>query len=300
MAQPLAYMMNRSSSNEAATRDLYAQLQAPAQRVAVQDTMQAVTSAAKPTVTKQPAQYVEYFDTATQTIKKREIFPAMTVVTSGSPETYETARTKANKAAYDQTIDPSQLAEYWSRKFGKQVSNVPVQRPYVNPVQEGSYNLSPQFDWKGAAVAGIGASPVIGSKSDALMYELAYGPDIERRDYNDRVTGIIQQGQYEANLSQRSIEQQRIKSGIADQIASQRASQNRVKSSEYSSVLAQGASYLNQINNDRDARNAAFNKANLELANSNLNNQYAMASRQSGYFMPLEASKVDPYRAFKY
>lgn len=191
MAQPLAYMMNRRSSNEAATRNLYAQLQAPDQRVAVQSTMNNAVSKGVPTIT-------DVLDPFTGQ-------SAGSSITYNPAPSYSDARRAADVAAYKVTIDPTQLA----RGIGNNVSPSNIANAYINPVAENAYDYTPLFDWSGRQVAGAGSKAPKPTRTDSMMYDLAYGRDKQAGSYQDAINKAITAAEYQQGVNQVAYEMAR-------------------------------------------------------------------------------------------
>lgn len=191
MANPLAYMLNRAGSNEASTRNLYAQLQAPKQRAASLKVMNEAVAKGAPTIN-------DVIDPFTnQSIG--------TSIKYNKAASYEDARRAADVAAYSVTIDPTQLA----RGIGSNVSPSNIANAYINPVAEGAYDTTPQFDWMGRQVAGAGSRSPKPTRTDSMMYDLSYGRDKQAAQYQDAINKTISNAQYQEGVTRDALEQQR-------------------------------------------------------------------------------------------
>lgn len=184
--------VNRRGDTSRNMADLYAQLQAPAQRAAARKTMQE-------SVTKGIPILEPLYDKNGQVIDANIIY--------GKTPSYEVARRAADVAAYAKTIDPRQLAA----GIGSNVSPRNITNAYIDPVSEGAYETTPQFDWSGRQVAGTGARrPGKQTATDRMMHDLSYGRDKEAGRYQDAIDNAITAAEYQQGVAQSFYEQQRI------------------------------------------------------------------------------------------
>lgn len=205
MAKSRSFTLSRAG--RADPNDIFAQLQAPAQRAASLKVMSEAVSKGVPTIVPP----IERVPTVTpphageqSKIPNEPVFRP-TIIYNKAP-TYEAARRAADVAAMKQTIDPKQLVAYWSSGGEKNINPSNIANAYLNPVAEGAYNTSPQFDWSGRQVAGIGASRTRQTPTDAMMYDLQYGKPYQRKLYQDALDKSITDAQYQASVAESAAE----------------------------------------------------------------------------------------------
>ena len=182
MANPLSYMLGSAKSNEAYTQNLYAQLQAPAQREAVQTAMNKAVTDSAPIMVTQPTGevvfggYNQFGDEVWNEVYETIASPNPNAVS------YENAATNAARAAYGVTINPKDLV----RDAGSARFQQPgyIKNAYITPDKEGAYDLSPDFDWKGQLSAGLGAKSRPQTQSERLMQDQSFGPRAEQYGYD--------------------------------------------------------------------------------------------------------------------
>jgi len=184
-----AFLLNKRGKLN--TSDIYAQLQAPAQRAAYQSTLSDYASVGP---------YVQTDPITGESHLVNQIAPS-----------YDDAKRAANIAVYMKTIDPSQLAKGIDAPFSQ--SN--IKNAYINPVAEGAYDYSPSFDWMGRQVAGIGAKTPKQTKIDAMMYDLKHGDQAQRKNYLDAIAGAVSNAKaalaaYQATAARAAYENQRL------------------------------------------------------------------------------------------
>lgn len=198
MASPVSYMIGKSSSNAANTANLYAQLQAPAQR----ETQQAELNYA--------LNRTQYTSMPVGTdANGNQIYADVEL-----PDPYDswsTAVKSANTLARRKTISPNDLVASYAKPLNRETADTygNIKNAYINPEAEGVYDTTPQFDWMGRQVAGVGARSVKPNRSDAMMTDLRYGRAAQNKRYDDAVSKAITAGEYQQQLYQNAYEQQR-------------------------------------------------------------------------------------------
>lgn len=201
MATKTAFTLGRTG--KLATSDIYTQLQAAGQRSAIQASLNSDAAKAAPTVYQTR---VDPFDPNSAVLTEL-IYPA-------DYPSYTTARRNADVAAMRATISPAELVKYWSTGSELSINPATSQSPVkFNPVAEQAYDTTPQFNWAGRQVAGIGAPQRRDTATDRQMADLKFGRSAQRKNYNDVLAAQKSSAQYAADQGQIFYESQRNNAG---------------------------------------------------------------------------------------
>lgn len=196
MATKTAFTLGRTG--KLATSDIYSQLQSAGQRSAIQTSLNADVAKGAPVVRQ----------VSLDPFNPSELTTVVDYPTDAP--SYTTARRNADVAAMRETLSPDELVRYWSS--GKELAINPAlsASPVMfNPVANQAYNTTPQFDWAGRQVAGVGAPQRRDTATDRQMADLKYGRSAQRKNYNDVLSAQKTSAEYAANQMDMDLESQR-------------------------------------------------------------------------------------------
>lgn len=193
-----AFLLGQTGDVAKNVSNIYAQLQAPEQRKAVEESLNKSVKDSAPTTRKvrgvdvlvgrEPvysAPGKNSYGELVQTIDYyRDIYEPTyydVVVPSANPVTYTDASARAARDAYAKTINPADLVKLPGRQF--QTPGY-IANAYINPSSESAYDLAPLFDSRGQQVAGAGTARKPASVTSRMFDELESGEMSKMTRYN--------------------------------------------------------------------------------------------------------------------
>lgn len=207
-----AFLLSERGDVAKNVSDIYAQLQAPGQRRAVEDslnrsvadsapetrTTQVYVEDGEPVIVGYEPSYVNSYGELQQGLPiwntPYHYETQYYTTPAANPVGYTDASTRAANAAYSATINPVDLLKNPGRDFQAPgyISNA-----YLNPASEGAYDLTPLFNSSGQQKAGIGATPRPITAVDRLLQEIDTGPSAQLMRYNN----ALQSNEANANFA---------------------------------------------------------------------------------------------------
>lgn len=195
-----AFLLGEQGDVAKNVNDIYAQLQAPGQRKAVEESLNKSVKDSAPTTRVTQNKVYDYDNPIIIGYEPNWVnsygelqqgfpiygydftyVPEYHVTPSANPVDYTTASTRASNAAYAQTLNPADLIRNTGREF--QAPGY-LANAYLNPAAEGAYDSSPLFNSSGQQVAGIGAIRRPVTAADRLLQEISTGETAKKSRYD--------------------------------------------------------------------------------------------------------------------
>lgn len=187
------FSLNNSESVAQNVADIYTQLQSPAQLAAQKASLDASVRSNQPRQAASLTRVSNVQDVVDQfgNVVGRGFVgsDAITPLTldGGNGDSYGTAKSKANSAVYQATLNPQQLVSGITQSIKPgQVSNA-----YINPTAQGEYETKPVFNWDGSIAYVYGANSSNPPSSSQTMEDLQRGVLNEYKNYNDASRQLI-------------------------------------------------------------------------------------------------------------